>query len=56
MVFTLYWQLPELAIWLAWDMMERVAWLALLIFAGGTVYLLTALILGVRFRDLSPAQ
>nr|WP_301338339.1 murein biosynthesis integral membrane protein MurJ [Vibrio sp. 99-8-1] len=52
MVAALLWQLPEMSQWLSWNIMERVMMLATLIGFGGLVYVVTALISGIRLNHL----
>lgn len=51
----IYWQLPEMSVWLSWSFSFRVIWLAGLIGLGAGVYLLTVLLLGVRLGQLKVA-
>jgi len=53
MVYVILWLQPALSVWLHWTMMERVMVLALFIGSGGLIYLLTAVLLGVRLRHFS---
>ncbi|MGF1725945.1 murein biosynthesis integral membrane protein MurJ [Photobacterium nomapromontoriensis] len=52
MVTALLWLLPAMAQWLQWSLALKAGWLAGLIGLGGGVYLVVALLLGVRPRHL----
>lgn len=52
MVGTLLYIMPPMAQWVDWSTAHRALWLASLIGLGGVVYVLIALILGVRFHHL----
>lgn len=47
--------LQEMAVWLSWSLTDRAMMLAMLIGVGGLVYLLCALLLGIRPRHLRAA-
>ncbi len=55
MVMAIYWQLDSMADWLKWDLTERALTLCGLIVLGAVAYLLTALLLGIRLKDLKAA-
>ena len=52
MIFALLETMPKLSMWLDWSSGYRGLWLAGLIVLGAVVYLVVALILGVRFHHL----
>lgn len=56
MVAVVLWQLPSIPVWLDWSLMERIMMLTLFIGVGGLSYLMSAIILGVRIRHLSPTN
>ncbi|MFG0770584.1 murein biosynthesis integral membrane protein MurJ [Vibrio plantisponsor] len=55
MVAAILWQLEDMSVWLEWSFHSRALMLAALIALGAIVYLLTALILGLRLKDLKAA-
>jgi putative peptidoglycan lipid II flippase len=55
MVAAIIYLQEDMTVWLSWSLMERVMMLALLIGVGGLVYLLCALLLGIRPRHLKAA-
>lgn len=55
MVVVILWRLVDLDIWLSWSLMLRAINLCELILLGGGSYLVIALLLGVRFKDLKAA-
>ncbi|PNH88952.1 murein biosynthesis integral membrane protein MurJ [Vibrio diazotrophicus] len=55
MVAAILWQLEDMSVWLGWSFHNRALMLAALIALGAIVYLLTALILGLRLKDLKAA-
>lgn len=52
MIFALLEVMPNINVWLTWSTGHRGLWLAGLIVLGAVVYLIVALILGVRFHHL----
>ncbi len=55
MVAAILWQLDEMSVWLEWSFHYRALMLAALIGLGAFVYLITALVLGLRLKDLKAA-
>jgi len=52
MIATILWQLQTIDVWLDWSITERIMMLAMLIGIGGLVYIITAVILGIRLNHL----
>ncbi|PMH39736.1 murein biosynthesis integral membrane protein MurJ [Vibrio sp. 10N.286.49.B3] len=52
MVMALLWQLDDMAQWLVMDTVQRIMHLTFLIGLGGVSYLTSALLLGLRIKDL----
>lgn len=52
MVAAIEWQMADFDVWLSWSTAYRAMWLVGLIGLGALVYVVSALILGVRTRHL----
>ncbi|MBY7901610.1 murein biosynthesis integral membrane protein MurJ [Vibrio fluvialis] len=55
MVAAILWQMESMSVWLSWGLTQRALTLTGLIALGAIVYLVTALVLGVRLKDLKAA-
>lgn len=55
MVAAIYWQLDSMSAWLEWGLTQRTLTLSGLIAFGALAYLLSALLFGVRVKDLKAA-
>ncbi|XAW89200.1 murein biosynthesis integral membrane protein MurJ [Vibrio sp. CDRSL-10 TSBA] len=55
MVAAILWQMQAMSVWLDWGLMQRGLMLTALIALGAIVYFLTALVLGIRLKDLKAA-
>ncbi|MCG3759731.1 murein biosynthesis integral membrane protein MurJ [Vibrio cincinnatiensis] len=55
MVTAIYWQLEAMPVWLEWGLTQRTLTLSGLIVFGALAYLLSALLFGVRVKDLKAA-